>query len=82
MHPIEQSTMNDPLDGSRFLDYFRQKGVPFYDTLPDGWVINERATTAPTGYVWINNRVSIFSPEYRHALMKRPKKQPQQLTLW
>lgn len=62
--------MNDPLDGSRFLDYFKKKGVPFYDTLPDGWVINERATTAPHGYVWINNRVSIFSPEYRHALLR------------
>jgi len=74
--------MTDPLDGSRFLEYFRQHGVPFYDTLPDGWVINERATTAPSGYVWINNRVSIFSKEYRHGLLKRERKKPVQLTLW
>ena len=74
--------MTDPLAPSRYLDYFRRVGVPFYDSLPDGWVVNEQATTAPVGYVWINNRKSIFSKEYRHALMKRPKKQPQQLSLW
>ena len=44
--------------------------VPIYDTMPDGWVEIRGATTAPNGYVWINNRKSIFSDEYRHALLR------------
>ena len=44
--------------------------VPIYDIMPDGWVEIRGETTALNGYVWINNRVSIFSDEYRHALLK------------
>jgi hypothetical protein len=44
--------------------------VPIYDTMPDGWVEIRGATTAPNGYVWINNRKSIFTKEYRHALLR------------
>jgi hypothetical protein len=44
--------------------------VPIYDTMPEGWVEIRGATTAPNGYVWINNRVSIFTKEYRHALLR------------
>lgn len=57
--------MQDPLE------YFRNKGVPILDTMPDGWGEIRGATTAPNGYVWINNRKSIFTPEYRHALLKQ-----------
>ena len=44
--------------------------VPRYDTMPSGWKEIRGATTAPNGYVWINNRKSVFSEEYRHALLK------------
>ena len=44
--------------------------VPIYETMPDGWVEIRGATTAPNGYVWINNRKSIFTKEYLHALLK------------
>ena len=44
--------------------------IPILDTIPKGWGIVKGATTAPRGYVWINNRKSIFSDEYRHALLK------------
>ena len=48
----------------------RLPDVPIYDIMPDGWVETKGATTAPNGYVWINNRKSIFTKEYRHALLK------------
>jgi len=44
--------------------------VPVCDTIPEGWGMIKGATTAPNYYVWINNRESIFSKEYRHALLK------------
>lgn len=44
--------------------------VTIYDTMPDGWMEIRHAQTAPVGYVWICNRMSVFSPEYRHALLK------------
>lgn len=50
--------------------------VSIYDTMPDGWVEIRGATTAPNGYVWINNRVSIFSKEYRLALLSIKKHEP------
>jgi hypothetical protein len=36
----------------------------------EGWKEIRGATTAPSGYVWIYNGKSIFSKEYRHALLK------------
>jgi hypothetical protein len=44
--------------------------VPRYDKMPMGWKEVQGATTAPNGYVWIWNRKSIFSKEFRHALLK------------
>jgi hypothetical protein len=44
--------------------------VPIYDAMPEGWVEIRGATTATNGYVWINNRKSIFTKEYRHALLR------------
>ena len=44
--------------------------VQIYETMPDGWGEIRGATTAPNGYVWINNRKSIFNKEYRHALLR------------
>lgn len=50
--------------------HFKALGVQFLDTMPDGWKKIERATTAPRGYVWINNCKSLFSDQYEHALLK------------
>lgn len=44
--------------------------IPIYDELPEGWADISHIVSAPSGYHWINNRVSIFSPEYRHALLR------------
>ena len=44
--------------------------VPRYDEMPEGWKEVQGATTAPNGYVWIWNCKSIFSKEFRHALLK------------
>ncbi len=41
-----------------------------YDTMPTGWKEIRWAITAPNGYVWISNRKSIFSKDYRHALLR------------
>ena len=41
-----------------------------YFVMPDGWKEIIGAQTAPSGYVWIFNGKSIFSSEYRHALLK------------
>ena len=44
--------------------------MDIYDKMPDGWHENKGAQTAPNGYVWISNCVSVFSSEYRHGLLK------------
>lgn len=43
--------------------------VPFRKTVPKGWKVDNYATTAPRGYVWINNGKSHFSKEFKHALV-------------
>ena len=58
----------------------RLPDVPIYDDLPEGWADICHIVSAPSGYHWINNRKSIFSDEYRHALLRMNK--PKQLTLW
>lgn len=37
--------------------------------IPEGWGVIEGAMTAPCGYVWINNRKSLFGGEYEHAIV-------------
>jgi hypothetical protein len=44
--------------------------VPRYDEMPDGWRVLHGAMTAPNGYIWIWNGKSVFTKEYRHALLK------------
>ena len=39
------------------------------DHIPDGWGVIGGASNAPFGYVWINNRKSLFGGEYEHALV-------------
>lgn len=47
-------------------------GVSVVGKVPKGWRVNRGATTAPRGYVWIDNGKSRFSAkrDYRHALIK------------
>ena len=53
------------------LDYFKIKGIQFFKKMPKGWKKINNATTAPVGYVWINNNKSRFSKqEYQSALLK------------
>lgn len=52
------------------IKHFKSKGIKILTELPEGWVINRDATTAPSGYVWVNNKKSLFGGEYEHALMK------------
>jgi hypothetical protein len=42
-----------------------------YFVMPDGWKKIIGAQTAPSGYVWINNRKSIFDEGYQKALLKK-----------
>lgn len=56
--------------GNDTLDYFINKGVKILNKLPNGWRVIEGALTAPIGYKWVNNGKSVFSKEYRQALLK------------
>ena len=60
--------------------FFQETGVKFVDTMPEGWKEIEGATTAPNGYMWINNAQPVFykdkagdiyrNDNYKHALLK------------
>lgn len=52
------------------IKYFKDKGINIYDELPEGYIINEDATTAPRGYVWVSNNKSFFSGEREHGLLR------------
>ena len=58
----------------------RLPNVPIFDDIPEGWADISHIVSAPSGYHWLNNRKSIFSPEYRHALLKLKDKSPCQTT--
>lgn len=66
--------MDDILNVSRYaLRFFaqcRENNTPILNELPEGWKFNPRATTAPVGYMWAWNGKSLFSNEYRHAVIK------------
>jgi hypothetical protein len=57
---MENKTVNDLIN----------KGVTILNEMPKGWKVNEKATTAPVGYKWINNGKSLFSGERKIALLK------------
>lgn len=48
--------------------------VKIFDSMPKGWGVCNGATTAPSGYVWINNRKPLFvktgKSQYEHAYLK------------
>lgn len=45
------------------------RDVPVYTTLPDGWGRSKGASTAPQGYVWVDNRKSMFGGERQTGLI-------------
>ena len=45
------------------------KEVPYMDHVPKGWKENTYATTAPEGYVWIDNGKSHFDKGYKSAIV-------------
>lgn len=48
---------------------FNNPPARIFDAMPDGWVITEGATTAPAGFIWINNGKSRFGGEYAYGLL-------------
>lgn len=48
----------------------KKAGILTLNTLPCGWLFIKDATTAPRGYKWAFNGANLFSPNYRHALIK------------
>ena len=52
------------------LKHFKSKGIKIITELPEGWKVNDGATTAPDGYVWVNNNKPLFGGQYKHALLK------------
>lgn len=46
------------------------KQVEVLEALPNGWRVDRDATTAPRGYVWINNNKSRFGTERKSALIR------------
>ncbi len=51
-----------------------KSAVRVYKHLPKGWKVREGASTQPPGTVWAFNGKSIFSPEYKQALVVRDEK--------
>lgn len=52
------------------INFYKALGVEIVTTIPEGWKVCEKATTAPNGYVWVNNQQDVFSGLYKHALLK------------
>lgn len=46
------------------------KAIRVYERKPNGWKVNEGATTAPVGYQWINNGKSLFGGKRKSGLLK------------
>ena len=56
------------------LEKMKSKGVKVLNRKPSGWKKIKGATNAPSGYTWCNNGKSLFSGEYKQALVKDQKK--------
>ena len=55
------------------IDYFKEKGIEFFEEMPKDWVICKGAMTQPIGYVWICNNKSFFDGSRKHGLLKVSK---------
>ena len=49
------------------------RGVKVYEEMPAGWDVLWCAVTAPLGYVFIWNKKSRFTGEYKHGLISAEK---------
>lgn len=49
--------------------FAKKYNITLYAELPNGWVEDYKATTAPKGSVWINNGKSRFGGEYKQGLL-------------
>ena len=49
---------------------YRNVTYNVYNTLPHGWIILKRATTAPKGYKWIRSTKSIFDKNKKLVFLK------------
>ena len=70
LKPVKISDSNEKYS----VDYFKQRGVEVKDSVPEGYVKLEGATTAPKGYEWYSNGKSRFGGEYKNALVKKEEK--------
>ena len=52
------------------IEKFIEHGGRVEDTVPEGFIKTEGATTAPKGYTWYNNGKSRFGGEYENVLVK------------
>ena len=52
------------------IEYFEKQGINIYTKIPKGWKKIEGAVNAPCGYIWVCNNKSLFSGEYKQALLK------------
>ena len=52
------------------IERFKERGGRVEDTVPEGFIKTENATTAPKGYTWYNNGKSRFGGEYENVLVK------------
>ena len=50
------------------------KQIEVFEEMPDGWKQLKGALTAPYGHTWIWNGKSLFSGEYRSALLKHKRR--------
>ena len=48
--------------------------IPVKAELPEGWKKLDGALTAPEGYYWASNGLSLFNKKYDSALIKETKK--------
>lgn len=66
-------TQNEPQIDTKTqqqIDKFIERGGRVEDTVPEGFIKTEGATTAPKGYTWYNNGKSRFGGEYQNVLVK------------
>ena len=61
------------------IEKFIEHGGRVEDTIPEGFIKTEGATTAPKGYTWYNNGKSRFGGEYENVLVKDSTQNNQQI---
>lgn len=55
------------------VEYWKSQGIAFYDEIPEGWAVCKGTLTEPRGYVWIDNKASLFDGTRKKGLIKKEK---------